>query len=854
MYKAFLIMAFGAAQIHSAYAQTSPKPARPGSTSQQPVKPETPVANPNAVNRPVSTGPKPYRQVITEKAKTDNGLFKVHNVEEKYFFEIPDSLLNRDILVVNRISKAAAGVRAGTTGYAGDHIGDNVIRFEKGPSNRIFLKSISFGERASDTAGLYSSVLNSSLQPIVAAFDIKAYGQDSIKKVRTSVIDVNDYLNSDNDIFFFDPSVKKALSLGNQLADRSYISNIRAFANNIEVKTVKSYMKSSSGPGISAPGQAPVSVPVTYELNSSIVLLPKNPMKPRYFDPRVGFFATGYVDFDANPQGVKRVSMITRWRLEPKPEDMEKYKRGELVEPVKPIVFYIDPATPRKWVPYLIQGVNDWQIAFEKAGFKNAIIAKEAPKDPSWSIDDASHNAIVYKPSDIANASGPHVHDPRSGEIIETHINWYHNVMSLVHNWYMIQASATDPRARKMTFDDELMGQLIRFVSSHEVGHTLGLRHNYGSSSTVPVENLRNKTWVEEHGHTPSIMDYARFNYVAQPEDKIGDKGMFPRIGDYDIWAIEWGYKWMPEYKTAKDEVAHLNRWIIDRVGGNKRLWFGTETDPADPRSQNEDLGDNAMLAGTYGIKNLKRILPNILSWTKEPNEDYGNAKTIYQELVGQYSRYMGHVAKNIGGIYSTPRRVEEKGVQYLEVPASRQKDALAFLDRELFKTPYWLIDRNLVKLAGADPIAAIKVAQEQTLSKIQSVSTLTKMISAEALEPKTAYPATIYLNDLKRCVWTELSSHAAIDLYRRNLQKIYIDNMSRLLKAPAASLQLAAGAGRISLDPTDSDVSSIARAHLLNLKSEIQRAIPVAKGMSKYHLQDIVIRIQTALEPESKG
>src|SRR5688572_17251818 len=489
--------------------------------------------------RTPSTGPKPYSEVITSKAQTNKGLFVTHRVDDKYYFEIPDSLLNREILVVNRISKAPAGARAGTFGYAGDPISDNVISFEKGPGNRIFLRTISYSERGRDSAGMYLSVKNSNVQPINAAFDVKAYAQDSVSKARGSVIDVTDYLMGDNDVLFFDARVKRGLSLTNYQKDNSYVLDVKAFPTNIEIKTVKTFLRTAPPP----PGQQPTpgqsGSPTTFELNSSMVLLPAVPMRPRYFDPRVGYFATSYTDFDANPQGVERISMVTRWRLEPKPGDEAKYLRGELVEPKKQIVYYIDPATPQKWIPYLIAGVNDWNVAFEKAGWKNAIVAKLAPKnDPTWSLEGAGHSAIVYKPSDIPNASGPHVHDPRTGEILESHINWYHNVMNLVRDWYFIQTAAVDPRARSLRFPDSLMGKLIQFVSAHEVGHTLGLRHNFGSSSTIPVENLRNKTWVEQHGHTPSIMDYARFNYVAQPEDNIGELGLFPRIGEYDKWAI----------------------------------------------------------------------------------------------------------------------------------------------------------------------------------------------------------------------------------------------------------------------------------------------------------------------------
>ncbi|SMC98556.1 zinc-dependent metalloprotease [Pedobacter africanus] len=815
-----------------------------------------PPANPNAMNRPggPSTGPKPYNQVITAKAKTDKGLFKVHFVEDRYFFEIPDSLLGREILTVNRISKAAAGNRAQMMGYGGDHIGDNVISFEKGPNNKVFLKSISYSERAKDTTdqGMYKSVMSSNIQPLVASFDVKAFAKDSISGVKGTVIDVTDYINSDNDIFFFDSGTKKGLSLGGQMADRSYIKEIKAYPLNIEVRTLKTYMKTPpQAPGMMGGGGG-TSTPATYELNSSMVLLPAKPMKPRFFDARVGYFATGYVDFDANPQGVKNQSLITRWRLEPKPEDVEKYKRGELVEPKKQIVYYIDPATPKKWVPYLMQGVNDWQAAFEKAGFKNAIVAKEAPKDPNWSIDDARHNAIVYKPSDIPNASGPHVHDPRTGEILETHVNWYHNVMQLLRNWYFIQAAAIDPKARKMKFDDELMGQLIRFVSSHEIGHTLGLRHNFGSSATVPVEKLRDKQWVEKNGHTPSIMDYARFNYVAQPEDNISAKGIFPRIGDYDLWAIEWGYKWLPEFNTPEEEAAYSNQTIIKRISANKRLTFGTESDPNDPRNQNEDLGDNAMLASSYGIKNLKRILPNILTWSKEPNESYQNAKTLYGEVVGQYGRYMGHVAKNVGGIYASPKTVEEKGGMFQPVPFAIQKEAMTFLNTQLFATPTWLINKELIERTGINPVDVFQGTQKSTLARLQNANTIGKLINDEALNGNKAYTAFNLFSDLKSGIWSELSSHKNIDVYRRNLQKAYIDNMIKLISAPAQAAGGSSFPGMRVTDPTSSDVSSVSRAHLSILAKDIRTAIPAATGMSKFHLQDLLVRINTALNPKS--
>jgi hypothetical protein len=850
MRKTLLLLSTGLVIASVAIAQRkTPTPQPTDTTKKQPAAAQNTPGMMNRGGAP-KTGPKPYSEVITSKAVSRKGMLTVHKVEDRHFFEIPDSLIGRDILAVCRISRSAAGARSQMLGYAGDQVGDNVIRFEKGPDDRIFLKSISYKEMSADTTenGMYTSVLNSNLQPIVGAFDVKAYNKDK----GTVVIDATEYLAGDNDILFFDQGVKRALGLSALMTTSSYIAELKAFPGNVEIKTVKTYNKTVGG---NLPGMmmgAGTSSPATFELNSSLVLLPKVPMKARYFDSRVGYFATGYTDFDANPQGVKNISMITRWKLEPKPEDVEKYKRGELVEPKEPIVYYIDPATPKKWVPYLIAGVNDWQIAFEKAGFKNAIYAKEAPKnDSTWSVEDARHNVIVYKPSDIPNASGPHVHDPRSGEIIETHVNWYHNVMSLVHNWYMIQTAAIDPKARKMQFDDELMGQLIRFVSSHEVGHTLGLRHNFGSSSTVPVEMLRNKAFVEANGHTPSIMDYARFNYVAQPEDNITEKGIFPRIGDYDLWAIEWGYKWKPEFKTAADEATWSNKWIIERIGANKRLWFGTETDRDDPRCQNEDLGDNAMKAGAYGIKNLKRVLAGLPEWTKEPNEDYGNLADIYKELVGQYNRYMGHVAKNIGGIMATPKTIEEAGDVYEFTSKARQKEAMAFLQEQLFTTPSWLLDYKLVGIIGVNPASMVAGVQANAVMRLLSPGTLSKLDLFEQSKGSVAYTSAEMIGDLKKGIWSELPLHKAIDAQRRMLQKGYVETLISIVAPPPAAASVPGmGPQSTSGGAKMSDAYSLLKGHARSLMAEIKAAAALAPNQAtRLHLQDIAGRLSDALD-----
>lgn len=783
-------------------------------------------------------GLKPYAQVITPKAKSSFGFLTVHKVDNNYFFEIPDSMLNRDILIVNRISKAPTSRQKSRVGYPGDILGSKVIRFENKDNKRILVREYSYRERSENKDGMFQSVRNSNTQPIVANFGIETIKKDSL--TRNYVINVSVFLQKENPLFSFDADSKEYIGLLNMVGEGTYIDTLKAFPKNIEISTTVTYQskKGMSNVGFLETGSP--RIPLTYELNSSMVLLPEVPMKARLFDPRVGYFTVGYTDFNSNPQGIEYKKLITRWRLEPK--DEAAYLRGELVEPKKPITIYIDPATPKKWVPYLIQGVNDWQVAFEKAGFKNAIYALEAPTDdPSWSLEDARHSAIVYKPSDIPNASGPHINDPRTGEILETHINWYHNVMSLLRDWYMIQAGTIDEAARKMQLDDELMGQLIRFVSSHEVGHTLGLRHNFGSSHTVPVEKLRDKAWVEANGHTPSIMDYARFNYVAQPEDGITRAGIFPRIGIYDKWSIEWGYRWLPQFQTPEDEVAFSNQSIIEKQKTDVRYTFGTESDPNDPRNQSEDLGDDSMLASLYGIKNLKRIVPQILTWSYEPNKSYAGAGEVYSGVVSQFNRYLGHVTKNVAGIYSNSITVEQTDEIAREfVPANIQKRAIAFLNEQLFTTPEWLIDRQLMEKAKILPMNVICSLQSGVLARLINKNTLNKMSENEILNGKKAYTSAQMFNDLKKVIWSNLGQS---DIYKRNMQKAYVENLINLLDKKGNADKNASGKR-----PVYSEAPAIAHGQLTELKRLVTSAAGMTSGTAKGHYQNLITLIDNAL------
>ena len=798
---------------------------------------KTTAAKPKS--KPDKNAIKPYGKVVTKKHKTDTGLFKVHSKDNNYLFEIPDSLLNREMLMVTRIAKTASGI-----GFGGGKQNTQVLRWEK-KQKKILLRVVSHNVVADSILPIHEAVTNSNFEPILYAFPIKAFSKDST----ATVIDATPLFATDVKAIGFPQFRRKAYKISKMDKNRSYIERISSYPKNIEVRHVKTYVAGK------APSNSSVGA-VSLELSNSMILLPKTPMKRRYFDERVGWFTSSQTDYGLDTQKSKSVTYLDRWRLEVKDEDLAKFKRGELVEPKKQIVYYIDRATPKKWSKYIKEGIEDWQVAFEAAGFKNAIIAKDAPtkeEDPEWSPEDVRYSVVRYLASPIPNANGPHVSDPRSGEILESDINWYHNVMTLLHNWYFIQTAAINPEARKNKFKDEIMGRLIRFVSSHEVGHTLGLPHNMGSSVAYPVDSLRSASFTKKYGTAPSIMDYARFNYVAQPEDK--GVALMPNIGPYDKYAMNWGYR--PILNTAaKDEKTILNKWITDKKG-DPIYRFGHQQvrNTIDPSSQTEDLGDDAMKASAYGIKNLQRILPRLEEWTTENGEDYQELKTMYGQLVGQFNRYMGHVSSNIGGVYENFKTADQEGAVYTHTPKEHQKRALAFVNNELFKTPTWLIDQNIIsKTQYSGSVDAIRSLQVRTLNKILKTGRLTRLIENEILNGNKAYTIVNMMTDLRKGVWSELYSNKSIDGYRRNLQRAHLDRLDFLLNKAKNQNGVRRNGGyfkQTAVNISQSDIKAVVRGELKRIQKDIKRSIPNARNtITRYHLQDASDRIKAILNP----
>jgi Met-zincin/Domain of unknown function (DUF5117)/Domain of unknown function (DUF5118) len=781
---------------------------------------------------------KPYAKVITKDAKTDKGLFAVHQIDDKFFYEIPDSLFGREMLMVTRIAKTANGI-----GFGGGKQNTQVLRWQK-KGKKVVLRVVSYNVVAADSLPIHEAVVNSNFEPVLYTFPIKAFSKDSLN----TVIDITDLFNKDVKALGLPQFRRKQYKISRLDANKSFIESVKSYPLNIEARHVKTYA-AGAPPSNSSTGT------ISIEINNSMVLLPKEPMKRRYFDQRVGWFARGQVDYGLDDQKSKTVRYLDRWRLEVKDEDLAKFKRGELVEPKKQIVYYVDRATPKKWRKYIKQGIEDWQVAFEAAGFKNAIIAKDPPsveEDPEWSPEDVRYSVVRYLASPIPNANGPHVSDPRSGEILESDINWYHNVMSLLNGWFFVQTAAINPNAQTAEFKDEVMGELIKFVSSHEVGHTLGLPHNMGSSSAYKVDDLRNAEFTKEYGTAPSIMDYARFNYIAQPEDK--GVALMPNIGVYDKYAISWGYRPILDAKMAEDEKKTLDSWILKHAEDPMYRFGRQQFGVIDPSSQTEDLGDDAIKASMYGIANLKRIVPNLIKWTAEEGKNYDDLQTMYRHVLSQFNRYMGHVASNIGGVYENFKTYDQEGAVYTYVVKTKQKESLKFLQKQLFQTPKWLIDATIFdKIESAGNVERIRSFQTRSLNNILDFGRMERMIENETINGNTAYSLLSMMRDLRQGIWSELRTGRSIDTYRRNLQRAYIDRMEFLMtkeqsQIPAAFRRFVR---RTNVNVNQSDIRAVVRAELKSLQRSVRTSATNSSGMKRIHLQDVLERIDAILNPK---
>ncbi|MBC6994078.1 zinc-dependent metalloprotease [Neolewinella lacunae] len=767
---------------------------------------------------------KDYDKVITKDAVTTEGLFKTHLVGEKYYFEVPFSRLDRDMLLVSRIAKIPANLGGGYVN-AGSKTNEQLVHWSR-MNNAIHLKSISYSNVADAELPIFLSVQDNNYAPLIMAFKIEAFNPDST----AAVIEVSELFTTDVPaISGLSNQVRTTYKVRNLDKARSFISRMASYPENVEVRHDMTFV-ATEPPSNSRTGT------ISLQMAQSLYLLPETPMQPRLHDPRVGWFTIRQIDYGSEALKADQKTYLRRWRLEPK--DPAAYARGELVEPVKPIVYYLDPATPEKFRPYFRQGIEDWQEAFKAAGFKNAIIAKDAPtpeEDPDWSPEDARFSTVRYVASETRNAVGPSVSDPRSGEIIESDIIWYHNHLRSYRNRYLLETGAANPSARTLNTPDEEIGEMMRRVISHEIGHALGLPHNMKASYAYPVDSLRSASFTQKWGLATTIMDYTRYNYVAQP----GDTGVrwVRMLGPYDIYAINWGYRVIPDASSPAAEKATLNAWVREKNGDPVYLFGGTNS--FDPSSQTESVGDDPIKASTYALANLKIVAPNLAKWTATAGEDYSDLEELYRELLGVWSRFAGHVTTNVGGVYEKLKTTDEAGYTYTPTDRAEQKKSVAFLNQHFFTTPEWLLQDEVTRNIGPSGVVTeIRSLQERQLNNLLRMDRLTRLIEQEALYGRTvAYPLTEMLGDVRRGIWSELTPGKDIDAFRRNLQRSHVMRLAQLLKEDAAKR---------------TDVSAAVRAELLNIQAAANAATArYGSGMVRNHLRDIVALVQETLEVE---